>query len=46
MGVYPEEVSELETRASKKIEDGVGLTLNVADDGNNALSIGFSDRWG
>ena len=41
MGVYPEEVSE-EMRTANNIEEGVGLTLNVAEDGP-ADNSGFQD---
>ena len=41
MGVYPEEVSE-ETRTANNLEEGVGLVLNVADDGP-ADKSGFQD---
>lgn len=41
MGVYPEEVSE-ETRTANNIEEGVGLTLNVAE-GGPADKSGFQD---
>ena len=41
MGVYPEEVSE-EAREANNLEKGVGLVLNVADDGP-ADKSGFQD---
>ena len=41
MGVYPEEVSD-ETRESNNLDEGVGLTLNVAADGP-ADKSGFQD---
>ena len=41
MGVYPEEVSE-EMRTANNLEEGVGLVLNVADDGP-ADKSGFQD---
>ena len=42
MGVYSEEVSE-EVREANNLEDGIGLTLNVAKDGP-ADKSGFLDE--